>query len=78
MTLGRANINVGHVETAETAEVSRLLLPAEAASRLGVCVRTLANWDSAGKLTARRTLGGKRRYLESEVAALAAWPEAAA
>jgi excisionase family DNA binding protein len=59
-------------ETAENREVSRLLLPAEAAGRLGVDVRTLANWDRAGKITAQSTLGGHRRYRESEVTALAA------
>jgi len=59
-------------ETAENRDASRLLLPAEAAGRLGVDVRTLANWDRAGKITAERTLGGQRRYRESEVAALAA------
>lgn len=59
-------------ETAESRDASRLLLPAEAAARLGVDVRTLANWDRAGKLTAQRTLGGRRRYREREVDALAA------
>jgi len=59
-------------ETTETSEASRLLLPAEAAGRLGVDVRTLANWDRAGKITARRLPGGHRRYPESEVTALAA------
>jgi excisionase family DNA binding protein len=59
-------------EIAENAEVSRLLLPAEAAGRLGVDTRTLASWDRAGKITAQRTLGGQRRYRESEVTALAA------
>lgn len=58
-------------ETAETAAVSRLLTPAEAASRLGVVTRTLANWHQAGKITACWTLGGRRRYPEHEVTALA-------
>lgn len=58
-------------ETAETADASRLLSPAEAASRLGVAVRTLADWHRAGKITAQPTLGGRRRYRESEVNALA-------
>lgn len=66
-------------ETTEAAEASRLLSPAEAASRLGVVTRTLANWHRAGKITAQPTLGGKRRYPESEVIALAAGrPEAVA
>ncbi|HEY2262111.1 MAG TPA: helix-turn-helix domain-containing protein [Streptosporangiaceae bacterium] len=58
-------------ETTETADASRLLSPAEAASRLGVVTRTLANWHRAGKITAQLTLGGRRRYREHEVNALA-------
>jgi excisionase family DNA binding protein len=68
---GLNNDGIVEPETAENREASRLLLPAEAAGRLGVGTRTLANWDSAGKITALRTLGGKRRYRESEVIALA-------
>ena len=58
-------------ETAENRDVSRLLRPAEAAGRLGVDVSTLAKWDRAGKIAAEPTLGGHRRYRESEVDALA-------
>lgn len=58
-------------ETTEAAESSRLLSPAEAASRLGVVTRTLANWHRAGKITAQPTLGGRRRYREAEITALA-------
>ena len=66
-------------ETAENTEAHRLLLPAEAAGRLGVDVRTLANWHRAGKLTAQRLPGGQRRYREHEITALAvARAEAAA
>lgn len=67
-------VTVGAVkpETTEAAESSRLLSPAEAASRLGVATRTLANWHRAGKITAQPTLGGRRRYWESEITALAA------
>lgn len=51
-------------------------MPGVAARRIGVVGRTLANWHAAGKITARRTLGGQRRYLESEITALAASHEA--
>jgi excisionase family DNA binding protein len=61
-----------NLETTENREVSRLLLPAEAAGRLGVDVCTLAAWARAGKISAQPTLGGHRRYRESEVTALAA------
>ena len=47
-----------------------LLTPGVAARRIGVCVRTLADWHRAGKITARFTAGGKRRYPESEIDAL--------
>lgn len=49
-----------------------LLTPAVAARKVGVVTRTLANWHRAGKITAQVTIGGQRRYPESEVTALAA------
>lgn len=48
-----------------------LLMPGVAARRVGVVARTLANWHRDGKITAIRTLGGQRRYPESEITALA-------
>lgn len=59
-------------ETAKNAEPPVLLMPAVAARRVGVVVRTLANWHRAGKVTALVTLGGHRRYPEPEIDALAA------
>jgi predicted site-specific integrase-resolvase len=54
-------------------EVSdRLIPPAEAASLFGVDPKTLARWSALGLLRVRRTLGGHRRYWESEVRARAA------
>lgn len=47
-----------------------LLMPGVAARRAGVVVRTLANWHRAGKISAQVTLGGHRRYPESEIRAL--------
>jgi excisionase family DNA binding protein len=63
---------MGSVEPETAEKTERLLAPAEAASRLGVVTRTLANWHRDGKITARLTLGGRRRYPEHEVNALAA------
>ncbi len=40
---------------------------AQAALRLGVCVKTLHRWDHVGKLHCTRTLGGHRRIPLSEV-----------
>jgi excisionase family DNA binding protein len=45
----------------------KLLTPAEVASLLRVDPKTVTRWAKAGKLTSIRTLGGHRRYKESEV-----------
>lgn len=47
-----------------------LLTPAEVASLFRVDPKTVTRWAKAGKLTAIRTLGGHRRYRQSEVQAL--------
>ena len=44
-----------------------LLTPAEVAALFRVDPKTVTRWAQAGKLTSIRTLGGHRRYLESEV-----------
>jgi excisionase family DNA binding protein len=48
----------------------RLLTPAEVAALFGVKTRAVRGWADARKLTVIRTLGGHRRYRESEVRAL--------
>ena len=45
----------------------RLLTPAEVASLFRVDPKTVTRWAKAGKLSSIRTLGGHRRYWESEV-----------
>lgn len=45
----------------------QLLTPAEVASMFRVDPKTVTRWAKAGKLSAIRTLGGHRRYRESEV-----------
>lgn len=66
----------GPATTGEPAPISgsieRLLSPAEVAEQFGVDVRTVARWEHDGRLTAIRTLGGHRRYVQSEVVALLA------
>ena len=47
-----------------------LLTPAEVASLFRVDPKTVTIWAKAGKLTAVRTLGGHRRYRQSEVQSL--------
>jgi excisionase family DNA binding protein len=51
-------------------ESESLLTPAEVASLFRVDPKTVTRWAEADKLSAIRTLGGHRRYRESEVRAL--------
>lgn len=53
------------LDRAPTPEV--LLTPKEVALRFHVNPKTVTRWAKAGKLTPIRTLGGHRRYRESEV-----------
>ena len=52
---------------ARTPETEALLTPAEVATMFRVDPKTVTRWAKAGKLTSIRTLGGHRRYRESEV-----------
>jgi excisionase family DNA binding protein len=49
-----------------------MLTPAEVAARFRVDPKTISRWAKTGRLTYIRTLGGHRRYPESDVAALIA------
>lgn len=49
------------------ASTSSLLTPGEVAVMFRVDPKTVTRWAQAGKLSAVRTLGGHRRFLESEV-----------
>lgn len=53
-----------------TQDAEPLLTPAEVAAMFRVDPKTVTRWAKAGKLTSIRTLGGHRRYRESEVRAL--------
>jgi excisionase family DNA binding protein len=55
-----------------TMEAGSLLTPAEVATMFRVDPKTVTRWAKAGKLTSLRTLGGHRRYRETEVRALLA------
>jgi excisionase family DNA binding protein len=58
------------VPTTQAAHLANpLLTPAEVAAAFRVDPKTVTRWAQAGKLTSIRTLGGHRRYLESEVRA---------
>lgn len=47
-----------------------LLTPSEVASMFRVDPKTVTRWAQAGKISAIRTLGGHRRYSESEIRGL--------
>ena len=49
------------------AEQEVLLTPADVSKLFRVDPKTVTRWAKAGKLTAIRTLGGHRRYRQSEV-----------
>jgi excisionase family DNA binding protein len=58
--------------SSRTPEAEPLLTPAEVATRFRVDPKTVTRWAKSGKLTSIRTLGGHRRYRESEVRQLLA------
>ncbi len=51
-------------------EFEPLLTPSEVASLFRVDPKTVTRWAKVGKLRALYTLGGHRRFVESEVMAL--------
>jgi len=53
--------------TSHPAQTEALLTPSEVATLFRVDPKTVTRWAKAGKLTSIRTLGGHRRYRESEV-----------
>ena len=59
--------NVSHLSVSGQ---ENLLTPSEVAALFRVDPKTVTRWAKAGKLTSIRTLGGHRRYKESEVKAL--------
>jgi excisionase family DNA binding protein len=56
------------VKTVDNSE--KLLTPAEVAAMFRVDPKTVTRWAKAGKLSSIRTLGGHRRYRESEIRSL--------
>jgi excisionase family DNA binding protein len=53
--------------TTQARDTETLLTPAEVAAMFRVDPKTVTRWAKAGKLSSIRTLGGHRRYRESEV-----------
>src|SRR4051812_48338690 len=64
-TLARRQLMNAHATESEA-----LLTPSEVATLLRVDPKTVTRWAKAGKLSSIRTLGGHRRYRESEVRSL--------
>jgi len=56
--------------TLSSSAQEKLLTPSEVATLFRVDPKTVTRWAKAGKLTSIKTLGGHRRYRESEVKAL--------
>jgi excisionase family DNA binding protein len=52
---------------AEQPQTDALLTPAEVAALFRVNPKTVTRWARAGKITAIRTLGGHRRFRQSEI-----------
>jgi len=50
--------------------MEQLITISEAAKQLGITKKTLQDWDKAGDLTALRTVGGHRRYRQSDITEL--------
>jgi excisionase family DNA binding protein len=57
----------GHANGNGNGTGERLLTPAEVATLFRVDPKTVTRWAKAGKLSSIRTLGGHRRYWETEV-----------
>jgi len=53
-----------------TSDPEVLLTPSEVAKLFRVDPKTVTRWAKSGRLTSIRTLGGHRRYKDSEVRAL--------
>ena len=59
------------MDTAAGRDGDRLIEPREAARLFGVKTKTLGRWHQRGLIGAQWTMGGRRRYWESEIRALA-------
>jgi excisionase family DNA binding protein len=55
------------VERMQPRDDDALLTPSEVAAMFRVNPKTVTRWARAGKISAIRTLGGHRRFRESEI-----------
>ena len=58
------------MRTATSTPARRLLSPGEVATLFRVDPKTVSRWANAGKITTVRTLGGHRRFVETEIRGL--------
>ncbi len=65
--MGRYNLVQANFPPLSATTQEKLLTPSEVASLFRVDPKTVTRWAKAGKLTSIKTLGGHRRYKESEV-----------
>ena len=63
------------MSVARPTESEALLTPSEVATLFRVDPKTVTRWAKAGKISSIRTLGGHRRYRESEIRALLGIPQ---
>lgn len=61
---------MSNITSAAVTDAESLLTPSEVAQMFRVDPKTVTRWAKAGKLNSIRTLGGHRRYRETEVRAL--------
>lgn len=55
------------MQTATAATTASLLTPGEVATMFRVDPKTVTRWANAGKISSVRTLGGHRRFVETEI-----------
>lgn len=58
------------MQTATAATTASLLTPGEVATMFRVDPKTVTRWANAGKISSVRTLGGHRRFVETEIRGL--------
>ena len=58
------------MHTVTSTTTRRLLSPGEVATLFRVDPKTVSRWANAGKITTVRTLGGHRRFVETEIRGL--------
>ena len=68
---------MGGLMTSRALDIEALLSPAEVAALFRVDTQTVTRWAKAGKLPVLRTLGGHRRYPETEIRSLLGRTESA-